>query len=97
MKIAKRHYYRNLIEELDDHTILCVVRWATSQRQYTTPLIKRSDKSLATSNIAKQQALRETLLIPTEGIGQGIDLSQEERNNIPETHRCTKEEVKYAI
>ena len=100
MKLAKCNYYHNLIEGLDHHTIFRAVGWTTSQRQYTIPPIKRSNRSLTTSNIAKQQAIRETLLILTEGIGQdtsAVDLSQEERNGIPETHMCTKEEVEYAI
>lgn len=100
VKLAKRNYYRNLIEGLDYHAIFRAVGWATSQRQYTTPHIKRSDGSLATANIAKQQALRETILTPTEGIGQdasAVDLSQEERNDIPETHMCNEEEAEYAI
>ena len=100
VKLAKRHYYYKLIQGLDHHTIFRAIGWAMSQRQYTTSTIIRSDGSLATSNIAKQQALRETLLTPTEGIGQdtsAIDLSQVERNDIPETYMCTKEEVEYAI
>ena len=48
----------------------------------------------------KQQVSKEVLFTLIKGISQDksvVDLSQDKRNDIPETHICTKREVENAI
>lgn len=100
VKLVKHYSYCNLIKELDQHTIFCVVEQATLEQEYTTLPIKQSYKSFTTSNIAKQQALKKILFIQIEAIGRDIsmvNLSQKKRNNIPETYIYIKKEIEYAI
>lgn len=63
-------------------------------------IYQTSRRRLSNLKPSQQQALRQVLLTPTDGIAQDItavDLNQENRSGVPETHMCTGEEIEFAI
>ncbi len=61
VKQAKKSHYQQVINELNGETIFQAMKWPTSTRKYTTPLIQKTDGLLATSNKEKRDALKQAL------------------------------------
>ena len=102
VKKAKRTYYQEVINELDEDSIFGAMKWPTSVRQYTTSPIQCSDRILATSSQGKQKALRLELLTPPKSTLNSIVREQREfytesRAYIIEWNTCMRQEVQEAI
>ena len=69
VKEAKRKYFQNVIDGLDNHNIFQTVKWPRSVRQYSTLPIRQVDGTLAVNNLEKQATLRKELLSLVDPLG----------------------------
>lgn len=91
--------YCNLIGRFDHNTIFVPLDkyYYSNNIQSTILPIKHVDKSLATFNVAKEQALKQALLTLAKNIAKDISEALEKSNDIPKTYIYTKEKIEYTI
>ncbi len=80
VKEAKRKYFQNVIDGLDNHNIFQTVKWPRSVRQYSTLPIRQVDGTLAVNNLEKQATLRKELLSLVDPLGDDTTNNEQAPN-----------------